>query len=121
MFGDDDGWKDQQTEADLRKAWKKYKPAIMTRDMEEDRAWGIVGRRSWAYFEYDLEPPHPRLVVGKETYHPPYGDGPVERPNGKGVYETDLQYLSRLGLLYEWETEALQRAYVHNTEATGNE
>ena len=106
----DNGWHFRHTEQEHRDAWEKYREAIIARDLAEDMACGKrIGRRSWAFFEYDLEPVHPRLVVGKEMYHAPYGNGPVPRPGGKDVQEDDAQYLSRLGLLYEWEKEALKR------------
>lgn len=118
LLGLDDGWHHEHNEEEHRAAWAKYREAILARDQAENEACGRrIGRRSWAYFQYDLEPVHPRVVVGKEKYHAPWGDGtPVERPNGKDVYEDDAQYLARLGLLYEWEIDAMHKADHQNAE-----
>ena len=52
LIGLDEGWKKRQTEAELRKAWKKYKDAILARDMAKNKAQDKVARRSWALFEW---------------------------------------------------------------------
>ncbi len=109
---DDDGhdWRFSHTEEEHRDAWEKHRDAIMARHAASYRAWGrLPGRRPWPFFRFDLEPAHPRLVVGKEMVHLPYGSGPVPKPDGKDVYESDAQYLLRLGLLYDWEKELLAR------------
>ncbi|NLE23821.1 MAG: hypothetical protein GX625_00535 [Clostridiaceae bacterium] len=107
LIGLDNGWRDRQSKEILQKAWKKHRSAILKRDAEQNREWGKVGKRPAQYFE-ELEEKYPRLVVGKEMYYAPFGNGPVPKPNGKDIYEDNIQYLSRLDLLYPWEKEKLE-------------
>lgn len=55
----------------------------------------------------ELEEKHPRRKTGKEGYFKPWTkDGPDLKEYFEPIYETDFQYLKRLGLLEPWEMEA---------------
>ena len=67
-----------------------------------------VGCRSWAYFTFDLEPKYPRKVVFTEKWMgPESGEGPAKELS-EDVFEDDIQYLTRLNLLYDFEKAILK-------------
>jgi hypothetical protein len=107
----DKGWLRTQTEAELRKAWKKYRAAILARDMAANKARGRAGRRPEAYFE-ELEAKHPRKKIGSEKWLGPQKGPEPRKWHNDPVYESDSQFLDRLGLLEPWEKEVLDNKEV---------
>lgn len=105
LFGDDHGWRRQQSQAALLKTWKIYRQAIIERDLDSNKKTARPGRRPAFYF-HELEKKHPRLFIGKALVWRPHGTGPV--PEGKDLFEDNIQYLTRLNLLEDWEKEAIR-------------
>jgi hypothetical protein len=55
----------------------------------------------------ELEAEHPRRKTGIHKWYGPVRPDGGDRTKTEDVYETDEEYLSRLGLLEPWEKEVL--------------
>lgn len=101
------GFGDVKTEKEILEFWKEHRDVILSRYMEEMKLTGPdgAGRRPSFYFD-ELELKKPRRKTGKEKWI-----GPCRKDGGDqtiidDVFETDFQYLKRLGLLEPWEVAA---------------
>lgn len=107
----DDGF---QSEDELREGWEVLRKSILER-------WAVEkpGHRPWAWWRYDaperrrcLNYPHPHDVPGRpneglsrglpSAYIPEFDPWGIK-------FETEPEYLARLGLLSDDEREALSR------------
>jgi hypothetical protein len=82
--------------------WKKNRNKIM----KEYETW--AKNRKWFFtrpeqFFYELEEIHPRKVKRIKSWGPWTKDGAPKEPEYEEVYEDDEQYLTRLGLLFDFE------------------
>jgi len=94
-------WKGQ----DARRFWKQNKQEIMRTYMEQKREKNEPFKRPKAYLA-ELERKHPRKVTGqRESWTHWDNNGAPKSPTIEFIYETDEEYLTRLGLLESWEVE----------------
>ena len=89
--------------------WEKYRDVIMQRYFDEAkrRGPGWASRRPSFYFN-ELEAKHPRRITGKNEWIGPMRPDGGDRTIIDDVYESNFQYLKRLGLLEAWELEHLE-------------
>jgi hypothetical protein len=95
-------WATGKTEGELESFWKAHRQGIMGRFMEDLRRKGLgwEGNRPSCYWREIKEK---RRKTGTREYFRPYPD---REKHAAGVYETDYEFLSRLGLLEAWEIAA---------------
>lgn len=86
--------------------WQEHKREILQVFMERARAEGTPGRRPEDFIN-ELEEQHPRLRTGQGAFWGPWQGGPPREPTKYPIFETDLQYLGRLGLLEPWEKQGI--------------
>lgn len=96
--------------------WKKHKDEIMQIFMAKKRAWGkeIADRPEW-YFR-DLEKEHPRLKLFDREWHSARTSAGAGKWEIEEVFETDREYLARLGLLEDWELKFINNNNSENTQ-----
>ena len=105
-------WGKGLSAAEILAEWKKHRAAILARYVAELREKGPAwaGKRPQIYFD-ELEAKHPRRRVGTGKYWGPWANGgPPKEETRYPIYESDLAYLARLGLLEEWERALLPSA-----------
>lgn len=98
-FFDGEIWATGKSEEELFSFWKEHKIQIMKRYMAELRAKGP----SWAgnrpeYFWREIN--IPRLKTGVQKYYNPWPD---REEHYRDIFESDREFLGRLGLLEAWE------------------
>ena len=77
-------------------------------DENRERGPGWEGRRP-EYFWQEIR--EPRRQIGTEEFWGPWtAGGPPKEPEILPVYESDYQFLNRLGMLLPWEIEYHQKA-----------
>ena len=89
--------------------WQKHRAVLIARYAAEMRDRGQVGRRLRHHVE-ELEAQHPRRKTGTARWIGPVRSDGGDRMVTETVYETDLQYLKRLGLLEPWELQGSKGA-----------
>ncbi len=102
-------WSRGRTEPEILAFWQANKEALMARYLADLKRKGPpwAGRRPSFFFD-ELESMHPRRKVGVTRWIGPIRLDGGDRECSEPKYESDLQYLARLGLLEEWEWAALE-------------
>jgi hypothetical protein len=100
MLDGGSNWTDDEAAA----FWEANKKEIMTLFMQRAEAEGRPGKRPDDYM-HELAETRPRLITRETEYYGPWHNGPPKKPTMCPVYETDYEYLKRLGLLVAWELE----------------
>lgn len=101
------GFSDGKTKEEILTFWREYREAILSRYLEDMRLKGPgwEGRRPRFYFD-EMEVKKPRRKTGTHKWIGPCRIDGGDRTIIDDVYETDFQYLKRLGLLEPWELAA---------------
>jgi hypothetical protein len=99
-FFDGEDWAKNKTPDELQAFWNKHRQAIMDRYLADMRRRGWAGHRP-DHFWSDLK--EPRLKTGTREY---YKTWPDREKYIADVFETDYEFLKRLGLLEPWELES---------------
>lgn len=104
-FFEAENYEEGKTKAELKAFWEKHRQAILARYFAEGRH---PGQRPWPVWKWELT--EPRLKVGTEEFWGGWTkNGPPAAPEIFDVMESDEEYLERLGLLEEWEKDALKK------------
>ena len=100
------GWGEDKSEEEIQAFWQKHKKEIISWYIERNRQRkGEPGKRP-SFFWDELEPENPRKKTGILKWWGPWGkDGPPKEPEVDDVFESDAEFLDRLGLLTGWEKE----------------
>jgi hypothetical protein len=101
------GFADGKTKDEILAFWREHREAILSRylvDMRQ-KGPGWAGKRPLFYF-FELEMKKPRRKTGTKQWIGPVRSDGKDRTIIDDVFETDFQYLKRLGLLEPWEVEA---------------
>ncbi len=96
------------TKRDRLAYWRKNKTAIMAADDRQRQAANKPFQRPYPFMD-EIEREHPRRRIGTETWVGPCRPDGGDRTETDAVYETDRDYLYRLGLLSDWELEHYQK------------
>jgi hypothetical protein len=97
---------DGKTESEILAFWNQHRDAIMTRYLDEmEQRKDFSGKRPSFYF-YEMEKKKPRRKTGTHKWIGPVRSDGGDRTIIDDVFETDFQYLKRLGLLEPWELAA---------------
>jgi hypothetical protein len=96
-----------KTKDEILTFWREHRRAIMSRYLEDIRIKGPgwAGKRPSFYLD-ELEAKERRRKTGTHEWIGQARSDGVNRTIIDDVFETDLQYLKRLGLLEPWEMEA---------------
>lgn len=100
-FFEGEDWVKEKSEEEIESFWKAHRREIMDRFMADIRRKG----KSWEgdrpeFFWREIK--EPRLKTGTREYYKPWPD---REKHIEDVYETDVEFLARLGLLEAWEKE----------------
>ncbi len=97
-------WAQGKTDAEILDFWTQHRDAILARYLADLRRKGPgwAGRRPRVLFD-ELEAQYPRRRTGVERWIGPVRSDGGDRTQTEAVFETDLRYLGRLGLLEPWE------------------
>lgn len=98
-------WGLSHTSREILEFYNHHKDEILAAYIERNRERrGEPGKRPFLFW---LEIDEPRRVIGKMPYFKPCGkDGPDMTQYFQDVFESDFDFLKRLGLLLGWEKEA---------------
>lgn len=90
-----------KTPAEIRTFWDAHKCEILERYDAEMREKRRKGDRPWYWWDHEM--PEPQREIPKPANS--YDANKVRnyQTGDYGWYETDLEYLQRLGLLRDWE------------------
>lgn len=99
-------WGTGKTEKELRSFWKANRAAIMTAASARCERINKPFQRPFPFWDWEKREPRKRIAWEKWT-----GPqcGPVPRINHRDpVYESDEEYLTRQGLLFDWEKQIIK-------------
>lgn len=82
--------------------WRKHRKIIMAAYLEQNREKNRPFQRPDIFFG-ELEEKHPRRKTGTHKWIGPVRSDGGDRTRIDDVFETDYQYLKRLGLLEPWK------------------
>lgn len=89
--------------------WRKHRKIIIAAYLEQNREKNRPFQRPDIFFG-ELEEKHPRRKTGTIKWIGPVRSDGGDRTRIDDIFETDYQYLKRLGLLEPWEKEVLNHA-----------
>lgn len=87
----------------IRQAWEEHRESILAEHIKEK-----PGTRPWAWWRFDSPEPRRQINPGPETSGPANYFGKPRRYSDmppKDMYETETDYLRRLGLLTKAEQQ----------------
>jgi hypothetical protein len=90
---------------ELRKVWRQLRSDLLDRHIKEK-----PGTRPWAWWRFESTEPREQVSDGPEPIGPPDWFGKPSRYLGQppeNMYESQVDYLERLGLLTDDERELL--------------
>ena len=90
---------------ELRKVWRQLRPELLDRHIKKK-----PGTRPWAWWRWESTEPREQVSDGPEPIGPPDWFGKPSRYLGQppeNMYESQVDYLERLGLLTDDERELL--------------
>jgi len=90
------------TDEEVKAIWKKYRKAVLERDLEQNREMKLPGERPWPVWQWEIT--EKRRKAGTTTYIGPV-NGTKSREITEDVYETNFELLKRLNMLEDWELE----------------
>lgn len=109
LLGGAETWGSGKTEKEIMAFWRANKTAILAADDETRRKLKKPFFRCYPLLD-ELEAQHPRKQTGKESYTRFWREGPEgQKVFTEPVFETDQEYLTRLGLLEPWEIDHNRR------------
>jgi len=98
-------WAKGKSESEIKAFWKKHRQAILDWFIERNRQRnGEPGRRP-SFFWDEIKAKRRKTRKSEGYFKPWTKDGPDLKEYRDPVYETDYQFLKRLGLLEGWEKE----------------
>jgi len=101
-------WRKGKTEAEVLEFWNKHREGILKWFIEKCRLRKMdPGRRPNQFWD-ELEPETPRRKIGTEKWMGPVRSDGGSREITEDKFESDAQYLDRLGLLEPWEKEQFE-------------
>ena len=100
------GFSDGKTQEEILEFWREHRDEIMKLYLEDlkKKGAGWESMRPRFYFN-ELEEKRPRRKTGKKKWIGPVRSDDGDRTIIDDKFETDFQYLKRLGLLEPWELE----------------
>lgn len=99
-------WVKEKSEAEVLKFWQKNRKEILEWFIERNRQnKGEPGKRPEMFWQEITEE---RRKTGTEKWIGPVRSDGGSREITEDVYESDAQYLDRLGLLTGWEKEQFE-------------